>query len=78
MNQNNEIIMHNNINLMKNYSNVHLINNNIKDQYLSLLKKNYMTMSAYKIFYLYSLFNEGKDFYRLKYAFKKWKKTKKK
>ena len=51
MNQNNEIIMHNNINLMKNYSNVHLINNNIKEQYLSLLKKNYMAMSAYKIFY---------------------------
>ena len=64
--------MNKNLNIIK--KNKDVIPNELKNNYYSLLKRNYIMMSAYQIFYLYSSFNEECDYYLLKYAFKKWKK----
>lgn len=67
--------MNENLNLIKKNSNNKLLDDDdIKEKYLALLKKHDYELGAYRIFYLYSLYNENKDFYRLKYIFKKWKK----
>ena len=75
LSENNTNIINENINIIKNNKNINLLSNNdIKEKYITLLKKHNYELDAYRIFYLYSLFNDNKDFYRLKYAFKKWKK----
>ena len=74
--QKNINLLNKNINITKNNSNINLGNNEFKDKYISLLKKNYKTMAGYQIFYLYSLFNERVDYFKLKYAFNKLKKKK--
>ena len=52
----------------------YLINDDIKEKYFILIKKNYKNLGAYRIFYLYSLFSEGTEYYKIKYFFRKWKK----
>ena len=44
------------------------------ERYVKILEKNQKLLSAYQIYCLYSLFNNGKNFYILKFAFKEWKK----
>ena len=75
LSENNTKMMNDNLNIIKNNKNFNLLDNNdIKEKYISLLKKHNYELGAYRIFYLYSLINNNKEFYRLKYAFKKWKK----
>ena len=74
--QKNINLINKNVNMTKNNSNINLLNNEFKDKYVTLLKKNYQIMSGYQIFYLYSLFNERVDYYKLKYVFNKLKKEK--
>jgi hypothetical protein len=45
------------------------------EDYVKFLKKNQKIISAYQIYCLYCLFNKGKNFYRLKNRFTKWKKN---
>jgi len=78
LSENNTKTMNENINIIKNNKDINLSDNNsIKEKYLALLKKHNYELGAYRILYLYSLYNENKEFYRLKYAFKKWKKISK-
>lgn len=73
--ENNTKMINEIINIIKNNKNFNLLDNNdIKEKYITLLKKHNYELGAYRIFYLYSLINDNKEFYRLKYAFKKWKK----
>ena len=44
------------------------------EEYARALERNQKNIAAYQIYFLFSFFNNGKDFYRLKYAFNKWKK----
>ena len=44
------------------------------EDYVRLLEKNQKNIAAYQIYCLFSFFNNGKNFYKLKYAFSKWKK----
>ena len=75
LSEKNTKMMNDNLNIIKNNKNFNLLDNNdIKEKYISLLKKHNYELGAYRIFYLYSLINNNKEFYRLKYAFKKWKK----
>ena len=74
--QKNINLINKNVNMTKNNSNINLLNNEFKDKYVTLLKKNYQIMAGYQIFYLYSLFNERVDYYKLKYVFNKLKKEK--
>ena len=61
-----------NINLMvKN-----LYNNDFLNGYLKLLKYNYNIMAAYRIYYLYKIFNEENDYFKLRHSFNKWNKEK--
>ena len=73
--ENNTKMMNENINIIKNNKYINLLSNNdIKEKYITLLKKHNYELDAYRIFYLYSLYNDNKDFYRLKYTFKQWAK----
>ena len=74
--QKNLNLINKNVNMTKSNSNINLLNNEFKDKYVALLKKNYQIMAGYQIFYLYSLFNERVDYYKLKYVFNKLKKEK--
>jgi hypothetical protein len=76
MSQKNIDIINKNVDITKNNSNINLLNNEFKDKYISLLKKNYEIMASYQIFYLYTLFTERVDYYKLKYVFNKLKKEK--
>ena len=44
------------------------------EDYARILEKNQKNVAAYQIFCLFSFYNCGKDFYKMKYAFNKWKK----
>ena len=44
------------------------------ENYVKILEKNQKIISAYQIYCLYSLFNNGTKFYELKYGLNKWKK----
>ena len=44
------------------------------EDYVRLLERNQKNVAAYQIYCLFSFFNNGKNFYKLKYAFSKWKK----
>ena len=61
------------LNLLQN-CNEKLYNLINSENYIKILEKNQKLLSSYHIYCLYSLFNNGKNFYKLKYAFKKWKK----
>jgi hypothetical protein len=75
LSENNTNMINENINIIKSNKNINLLpNNDIKEKYITLLKKHNYELDAYRIFYLYSLFNDNKDFYRLRYTFNKWKK----
>ena len=75
--ENNTKMINENLNIITYNSSINLLDGNgIKEKYLTLLKKHCYELGAYRIIYLYTLYNENKDFYRLKYAFKKWKKSK--
>ena len=75
LSENNTKMINENINIIKNNKNINLLSNNdIKEKYITLLKKHNYELGAYRIFYLYSLYNDNKDFYRLKFTFKKWTK----
>ena len=74
LSENNTKMMNENIKIIKNNKNFNLLDNNdVKEKYLSLLKKQNYELGAYRIFYLYSLINDNNEFYRLRCAFKKWK-----
>ncbi len=75
MSENSKKMMNDNANIMENNANINLINIDIKEKYLSFLKKNYKIMGTYRLFYLYSLFNERSDYFKLRNTFKKWKKN---
>ena len=45
------------------------------ENYIKILEKNQKLISSYQIYCLYSLFNNEKKFYHLKYIFNKWKKN---
>ena len=64
-----------NASIIEKKSNIKL-RNELRGNYTSLLKKNYNTMVGFQIFYLYSLYNERDDYYKLKYIFNKMKKKK--
>ena len=61
------------LNVLQN-CNEKLFNMMNSENYVKILEKNQKLLSSYHIYCLYSLFNNGKNFYILKYAFKKWKK----
>ena len=44
------------------------------ENYVRILEKNQKIVGAYQIYCLFSFFTNGKEFYKLKYAFNKWKK----
>jgi len=44
------------------------------EDYARVLERNQKNIAAYQIYCLFSFFNNGKDFYKMKYAFNKWKK----
>ena len=44
------------------------------EEYARFLERNQKKKAAYQIYFLFSFFHNGKDYYRLKYAFSKWKK----
>ena len=75
MSEKSKKMMNDNANIMENNANINLINIDIKEKYLSFLKKNYKIMGTYRLFYLYSLFNERSDYFKLRNTFKKWKKN---
>ena len=52
------------------------LNNELKNNYVSLLKNYYNKMVCYQIFYLYSLYNERVDYFKLKYVFNRLKNQK--
>ena len=62
----------NNINLMSK----NIYNNDLKNAYLKLLKQNYNIMAAYRIYYLYTIFNEENEFFKLRHNFNKWRRAK--
>ena len=45
------------------------------EDYVKFLEKNQKIISAYQIYCLYCLFNKGKNFYKLKNKFNRWKKS---
>ena len=44
------------------------------EEYARTLERHQKEIAAYQIYFLFSFFNNGKEYYRLKYAFNKWKK----
>ena len=60
------------LNVLKN-CNEKLFNMINSENYAKILEKNQKLLSSYQIYCFYSLLNNGKNFYRLKYRFKKWK-----
>ena len=60
------------LNVLKN-CNEKLFNMISSEKYVRILEKNQKLLSAYQIYCLYSLLNNGKNFYKLKFGFKKWK-----
>ena len=66
-------LLNKNRNIIKKNKNGNLLRNELNDKYYYFLKKNYIIMSAYQMFSLYSSFNEECDYFLLKQALKKWK-----
>ena len=61
------------LNVLKN-CNEKLFNMINSEKYAKILEKNQKLLSAYQIYCLYCLLNNGKNFYKLKFGFNKWKK----
>ena len=69
--QNNKVLSYT-MNLLKNTNNI-IYKNLHTQEYVNLLEKNCKVLTAYHIFCLYCMFESGNKYYKLKFAFNKWR-----
>ena len=69
--KNNKVLSHT-MNLLKNLNSKVYKSLNTQE-YVSLLEKNYKSFTAYQILCIYCMLENGKQFYKLKFAFNKWR-----